>query len=67
MRHCAIALSGTQINSSIVQGELCSPKVAPERCTDRRNLRSLNRLSWLQQKLMYGLASPRDRSSKYSL
>ena len=40
MRHCAIALSGTQINSSIVQGELCSPKVAPERCTDRRNLRS---------------------------
>ena len=40
MPHCAIAVSGAQTNSSIVQGELCSPKVAPERCTDRRNLRS---------------------------
>jgi hypothetical protein len=40
MRHCAIALSGAQTNSWIVQGELCSPKVALEHCTDRRNLRS---------------------------
>jgi hypothetical protein len=38
MRHCAIALGGAQANSSIVQGELFSPKVAPGHSTDRRNM-----------------------------
>jgi hypothetical protein len=57
MRCRAIALRGAQTNSSIVQAELCSPKVAPEHCTDLHNLNRPNRLSWSQQKSICGPAS----------